>query len=99
MNAQQKEMQAEIRTTGRKDSLVSKNKATGKADVIKQYNLEMRDWGIHFYVDTELDAYKAAYQYRNVPHGTIVNYVVTADMWLVTVFNDKAKGMGIDGAR
>lgn len=63
---------------------------------IKQYQLESIDWGFHFFVDGELEAYKSAYVYRNSLNGVKVEFAEGAQMWMVTVFNSKAKDMGID---
>ena len=58
---------------------------------------EQVDWGFHFFVASELDAYRAAYLYRNTPNGVKVEFA--KGVWMVTVFNSRAKAMGIDGAK
>lgn len=77
-------------------SILSKNKMTKINEIIKQHDLEMVDWGFHFFVESELEAYKAAYQYRNAPHGAKVEFAGGVQKWMVTVFNAKAKEIGID---
>ena len=76
--------------------ITTKNKMTGKMEVIKQYDLEMVDWGFHFFVDDELAAFKAAYQYRNNPHGVRVEFAGGARRWMVTVFNEFAAKIGLN---
>ena len=85
-----------MRTT---DTIHTKNMMTGRGETIIQRNIERTDWGFHFFVDTELHAFKAAYQYRNSPHGTRVEFAKGADKWMVTVFNSVARDAKIDGAR
>ena len=81
------------------DKIHAKNKETGKAEVINQRNIEELDWGFRFFVDSEMDAFKAAYQYRNSPHGTMVEFAGGLQSWMVTVFNAHPKEIGLDGAR
>jgi hypothetical protein len=81
------------------DKIITKNKQTGKTETIKQHDLEMVDWGFHFFTDDETSAYKAAYQYRNSPHGVKVEFAGGVRRWMVTVFNATAKAAGIDGAK
>ncbi len=54
------------------------------------------DWGVCFEVSTELEALRIGYEHRNAPHGYQVRKIPSG--WQVTVFNDKAASMGIDGA-
>lgn len=79
--------------------ITTKNKKTGKKETINQYNLEVLDWGFHFFVDDEISAYKAAYAYRNSPNGVKVEFANGVQKWMVTVFNATAKAAGIDGAK
>jgi hypothetical protein len=81
------------------DTITTKNKMTGEKETINQYDIEIVGWGFHFFVDSELDAFKAAYQYRNAPHGVIVEFAGGVQKWMVTVFNETAKASGIDGAK
>lgn len=76
-------------------ALHARNKKTGDHEVIKQYEINQVDWGFWFFVDTELDAFKAAYQYRKSPHGCKVEYAKGVGRWMVTVFNELAKETGI----
>lgn len=57
---------------------------------------EMKDWGFSFMAKTEIDALRIAYAYRNSKHGTKVEHCPAVDSFMVTVWNDKAKAMGID---
>ena len=82
-----------------KNIITTKNKKTGKSEIISQYDIEMLDWGFHFFVDDEMSAFKAAYQYRNSPNGVKVEFAEGAQKWMVTVFNETAKSAGIDGAK
>jgi len=75
------------------------NKKTGKPETIKQHDVTQLDWGFHFFADTELDAFKAAYLYRNSPHGVLVEFAEGVQRWMITVFNDLAASAGIDGAK
>ena len=78
-------------------SITIKNKQTGKPDKIKfAEELEMNDWGLSILVNNELDAYKVAYQYRNVKFGTRVEFAAGVGLWLVTVFNEFAEKAGIN---
>ena len=79
--------------------IYSKNKQTGKPEAITQYELTKQDWGFSFFVDGELEAFKAAYQYRESPHGVKVEYAGGAQQCMVTVFNSTARDAGIDGAK
>ena len=76
-----------------------KNKRTNKHEVIEQREVELNGWGFRFYVDTEMEAYKTAYQYRFNRHGTKVEYAPNVEEWVVTVFNAEAAAMGVDGAK
>lgn len=72
---------------------------TGKEEQIIQHDIEMLDWGFHFFVDDEMSAFKAAYKYRNSPNGVKVEFAKGAQRWMVTVFNKVAKTAGLDGAK
>ncbi len=60
---------------------------------------EMKDWGFSFMAPVELEALRIAYVYRNNPHGIKVEHCPNVGQYMVTVFNELAAGMGIDGAR
>ncbi len=47
-------------TTATANSLTTKNKRTGQRETIEQHELEQTGWGFHFFVDSEMDAFKAA---------------------------------------
>jgi hypothetical protein len=89
----------EAMTTATSDRLPTKNKRTGKREFIEQHELEMVDWGFHFFVDGEMEAFKAAYQYKDAPHGVKVEFAGGVQRWMVTVFNATAADAGIDGAK
>lgn len=83
----------------RNDVLTVKNKMTGKTEAIKQYGIEMLDWGWHFFVEDETAAYKAAYFYRNSIHGVVVEFAKGVNCWMVTVFNATAANLGLVGSK
>ena len=57
---------------------------------------EMKDWGFSFMADSELDALRIAYAYRNNPHGVKVEHCPAVEQFMVTVWNASAKAMGLD---
>jgi hypothetical protein len=77
------------------DTIFIKNPKTGKPESINQRNVEKSGWGFSFFVDSELDAYRAAYQYRRNKHGLIVEYAAGAKEWMVTIFNENAEEIGV----
>jgi len=81
------------------DKLTCKNKRTGETEAITMREVSMKDWGFSFLVDGELEAFKAAYEYRNSKYGVRVEFAGGAQTWMVTVFNAFAKNAGIDGAK
>lgn len=81
------------------NKLTTRNKQTGTTEVVHQRELTKTDWGFHFFVDGEMEAYKAAYLYRESPHGVKVEFAGGVQQWMVTVFNKTAAACGIDGAR
>lgn len=80
-------------------NLTTKNKRTGQREDISQESLEQVDWGFHFFVVGEMEAYKAAYLYRDSKHGVKVEFAGGAQKWMVTVFNERAAEMKLDGAK
>lgn len=78
------------------DKLHFKNKQTQAHETIVQQDLAETDWGFRFFVNSELEAYKAAYLYRSSKHGAKVQFAGGAQRWMVTVFNDNAAQYGID---
>lgn len=80
-------------TATRKEMTVHVN-----GESIKCQEIERLGWGFRFFVDSEMDAFKAAYNYRYNPHGTKVEFAGGAQRWMVTVFNSEAKEMGISAA-
>lgn len=79
--------------------MLLKNLKTQETEKIEIQDLEQTDWGFRFFVETELEAYKAGYQYRFNTHGYKVEFAGGCGKWMVTVFNDKAKGMGVKGVK
>lgn len=73
----------------RKHDVLSVNKQP-----VHIYDIETVGWGFHFYVNSEIDAYKAAYAYKNCLHGLKVESL-TSGKWLITVFNEFAKSAGL----
>lgn len=57
---------------------------------------EMKDWGFSFMADSELDALRVAYAYRNNPSGVKVEHCPAVGQFMVTVWNERAKAMGCD---
>lgn len=83
-----------------KNSVIyTKNKQTGEIEGIKQYDITMVDWGFNFFVDDELSAFKAAYQFRDSPNGVIVEFAGGVQRWMVTVFNELGAKIGLDGSK
>ncbi len=64
-----------------------KNPKTGKPEAIRQRRLRVEAWGLVFFVDSELDAYKAANAYAAPARQALVEYAQGAETWMVTVFN------------
>lgn len=79
--------------------LTMKNKETGKAESITQIEITKLDWGFHFFTETEIDAYKAAYLYRDSKNGVKVEYAGGTKKWMVTVFNAQAAEIGLTGSK
>lgn len=57
---------------------------------------EITGWGFTFLNSSELESLRIAYFYRNNPHGVKVEHCPGVDKFLVTVWNEHAKGMGCD---
>ena len=73
----------------RDNSIVIKNPQTKKPDMIKTTGLQFLDWGFMFFVASELEAFKAAYYYRDAP-ACEVEFSQSRG-WMVTVFNEASK--------
>lgn len=69
------------------------------SNAVHNHKITEKDWGFSLMADSELDALRIAYAYRNVPHGVKVEHCPTVGQYMVTVFNDTAKASGIDGAK
>lgn len=61
-----------------------------------EHKAEKLAWGFRFLVETEMEALRIGYAYRNSPHGYKVSFAVGAQKYSVTIWNDKAKAMGCD---
>ena len=57
---------------------------------------DMKDWGFSFMASSEIQALRIAYSYRNNPHGVKMEHCPAVGQFMVTVWNDKAKAMGLD---
>lgn len=77
-------------------NLTMKNKQTGKTDVIEQRDVTQKDWGFSFFTDSEIEAFKAAYLYRNSEHGVKVEFADGVKRWMVTVFNQTGADLGFN---
>lgn len=72
------------------------NMTTRCNQVVDLNTHEMKDWGFSFLVDSEIDALRIAYAYRNNPNGVKVEHCPNVSRFMVTVWNEKAKAMGCD---
>ena len=59
----------------------------------------MHDWGFDFLVNTEIEALRIAYVYRDNPHGVKIETLAEGTYWLVLVFNEFAAEIKLDGAK
>jgi hypothetical protein len=66
---------------------------------INKHKYEKLDWGFQFRVDTEIEALRLAYSYRNAPYGVEVKFAEPVNQYLVTVFNEVAVQTGIVKAK
>ena len=57
---------------------------------------ERKDWGFSFLVTNEIDALRIAYAYRENPYGVRVEHCPNVDRFMITIWNDRAKAMGLD---
>jgi len=55
---------------------------------------EMKHWGFSFMADTELNALRIAYAYRNNKHGVRIDHCPSVNQYMVTVWNAAALEMG-----
>ena len=62
-----------------------KNKKTGMPESITSLYFEQTDSGFFFTVATELEAYKAAFEYRNSSKTVTIEYSIERSEWLVSV--------------
>jgi hypothetical protein len=77
-------------------TIAIKNTRTDAIEEIEQLGLTRKDWGFSFFVNSETEAFKAAYAYRHSPNGVRVEFAKGAGRWMVTVFNDRAGCAGIE---
>lgn len=76
---------------------MTKLNMTARCNQVADINTpEMKDWGFSFSVDSEIDALRIAYAYRNNPHGVKVEHCPAVAQFMVRIWNDKAKAMGCD---
>jgi hypothetical protein len=80
-------------------TLWHRNAQNKRPEAIQCHEVTQQDWGFSFFVDSELEAYKAFYQYRNSKHGAIVEFAGGAGQWMVTVFNENGADLGLQGAK
>jgi len=78
--------------------LTFKNKETGKCETINQYDINFTSEGFYFFVDGEIEAYKAAYEYRGSTSATI-QFAGGVQRWMVTVVNAFSAKIGVDAAK
>ena len=62
------------------NSITIKNPQTGNSEAIKMAGLEFVDWGFFFFVSSEMEAFKAAYYYRD-RIGCKIEFQNLADGW------------------
>lgn len=62
---------------------------------IVKYKAELKDWGHSYLVGNEMAALRIAYMQRNSKNGVKID-ACPNNVFMVTVFNSKAKGMGLD---
>lgn len=58
--------------------------------------IRVEAWGFIVPADSELDALRIAYVYRNAPNGCKIDTNEATGYWGVTVWNKSAKSMGCD---
>jgi hypothetical protein len=56
---------------------------------------EQLGWGIQYRVDSEIDAFRIAYLYRNSPHGVKVDRFELVNQYAITIFSANCPA-GID---
>ena len=71
-----------------RDTMHTRNKKTDEHESIAQTEIRLEDWGLVFFVESELDAFKAAYLYRLDTRRVEVDYAKGAEKWMVTVFKE-----------
>lgn len=72
------------------------NMTTECRNVVDSVKPELMDWGFRFLVDTDTEAFKIAYAYRNSKHGTKVEHCPAVGKFSVTIWNETAKQAGCD---
>lgn len=65
-----------------------------ESEIVK-YKAEFKDWGHSYLVGNEMAALRIAYMQRNNKNGVKID-ACPNNIFMVTVFNSKAKEMGID---
>lgn len=77
-----------MKITRKTDTAYFKNAKTNETEIIEKSDITATDWGFHFFVETEMKAYKSAYLYRFSPGGCKVEFAPGAQKWMITVFNE-----------
>jgi hypothetical protein len=65
-------------------------------------DMEYKEYGLFFYADSELEAYQLAHMYNHPLHehcGSDVGFCKTQERWKVTLYNEKAHGLGYKRAK
>lgn len=83
--------------TKKEMTLWHRNAQSKRPEAIQCREVTQQDWGFSFFVDGELEAYKAFYQYRNSKHGAIVEFAGGANQWMVTVLIENGAELGREG--
>jgi hypothetical protein len=67
------------------DDLFLKNRKTGERERIPGSIMRSGCGDTLHYCESELDAFKIAYLYRNMPHNCIVDYSELTQKWVVVL--------------
>lgn len=77
----------QIHDSRKNDFIRVKNLRTNTVESINKQNIMVNPWGVSFYVDKEIEAYKVAYVMRRT--GWVkINYSPGNGKWLITSFKD-----------
>jgi hypothetical protein len=70
---------------------------TGIYTTLHMRDMEYKEYGLFFFADGELEAYQLAHMYSKPQHGhygSDVGFCKTQERWKVTLYNEKAHGLG-----